>query len=245
MSLLRNVLTAGAATAAGLAFAAPAVAQTTDTPWADNNVLKLGVVHFSMNDETSELAGPNTPPGVTADVQSPTAATFTYTRHIGEHFGVELLAGIPFGVELNGSGSIEGVGQVAEATIATATLSGVYFFTPRSAQWRPYVSVGYNYTTFYDGEASAVLEGALSGQTDVSLTDSTGPGVYAGVNYAAGENWVLSAIIGYNEAQTDATLRTDTVVDLGAGPMNVGIIEREMEIDLNPVIAFLTVGYRF
>lgn len=245
MSLSRIAISAGAAIAAGFAFAAPAAAQSSATPWADNNILKLGVVHFSMNDETSDLSGPNTPPGVTADVESPTAPTFTYTRHIGEHFGVELLAGIPFGVELKGSGSIEGVGQVAEATVATATLSGVYYFTPRTAQWRPYVSVGYNYTTFYDGEASPVLEGALSGQTDVSLTDSTGPGIYAGVNYAFGENFLLSGIIGYNKAETDATLRTDTVVDMGAGPMNVGIIEREMEIELNPVIAFLTVGYRF
>lgn len=209
------------------------------------NMVRAGAAHFFFNDDSGDLSGPNTPPGVQIDVEDTTVVSLQYSRLIGNRFGVDVMAGIPFEVSVNAAGTLDGAGEVMTTTVASGTLLGTYYLTDRGSAWRPYVSAGYNMTKFYDAEATPTLVGALSGDTDIEIEDSTGPGVFAGLNYSLNESITLSGIVGYQKAEAEATLVTETVVDMGGTMVPVGEMTRTIETDINPVLAFATVGFRF
>lgn len=67
--------------------------------------------------------------------------TFNGTYLFAAHWGVELLAALPFEHNIN----LNGGGAVAETKHLPPTLSLQYHFNPDDS-WRPYMGAGLNYT---------------------------------------------------------------------------------------------------
>ena len=222
----------------------PAAAQTDAR---DNNLIKVGAVALYLNDESGDLAGDPalTPPGVTVDVEDTAQLAGSYTRFIGDHFGLEFFLGLPFTLEINGDGAVAGAGKVAEVDVLAPTLLANYYFTGRDSKFRPYVSLAFNFAHFYNADATPALQGLLSGETDLSIDNSYGLGGFVGFNHQLRDNFYISGLLGYVDVDADTSLLTNTVADLGAGPVSLGQTPRTIDVELDPTVLMLTAGYSF
>jgi outer membrane protein len=153
---------------------------------------------------------------------------FTYMAT--ENIGFELiLATTPHDVE--GRGSIAGLGKVADTWLLPPTLLVQWHFLPNS-RFNPYVGAGINYTITYGEDATRSLETALGGPTKVELDNSVGWAVQAGMDVSLDEHWFLNIDAKYIDMSVDARIKT-------------GGTTRKDNVDINPVIVGAGIGYRF
>ncbi len=89
---------------------------------------------------------------------------------------------------------------------------------------QPYVGLGVNYTTFFSEGSSGALAGS-----DIKLDNSWGLAAQIGVDYALNENWLVNA----------AVWKMDINTDLNLNGTNLG------EVEIDPVVYMLSVGYKF
>lgn len=183
-------------------------------------LVRFGAVNVSPNDNSTSLtlAGPNSTVGVDDNTQ--VFANLSYM--IKENVAVELLAATPFSHDIVGTGALSGVGKVGETKQLPPTLSIQYHFTPK-ASVRPYVGAGINYTIFFSEKTT----GALAGTT-LSLDDSWGLAVQAGVDVDITKDWFFNADIRYINIETTATTVLGTA-----------------EVEINPTVISLGIGTRF
>jgi outer membrane protein len=126
--------------------------------------------------------------------------TITFEYFVADNIGIELLASWPFkhDLELGGTG-------IGETKHLPPTLSLQYHFTNQSAV-TPFVGAGINYTYFFDEE--------LDSGARLSLDDSWGLALHAGIDYAISERGALRADVRYIDIETDANVQG--VGDIGS-----------------------------
>ena len=183
-------------------------------------LVRFGAVNVSPNDSSSglSLVGPTATVGVDGNTQ--VFANLSYM--IKENVALELLAATPFSHDIVGTGALSGAGKVGETKQLPPTLSVQYHFKPK-ASVRPYVGAGINYTIFFSEKTT----GALAGTT-LSLDDSWGLAVQAGVDVDITKDWFFNADIRYINIETTATTALGT-----------------SEVEINPTVISLGVGTRF
>jgi outer membrane protein len=153
-----------------------------------------------------------------ADVGNGVSPTITAEYRVTPKFGIELLAALPFShdVKLNGVKSVT-------ARQLPPTLSAQWHFLTGS-RFDPFVGVGINYTRFFSVKEKGPLEG-----TQVTLSDSWGPALHAGLDYAFNDRWSLTTDVRWVSISTDVKVN-------GA---KVGTV------DIDPLVYGLALGYRF
>ena len=97
---------------------------------------------------------------------------------------------------------------------------------------KPYIGIGLNYTRFLNEDVSVSLENALGGDTDLEIDDSWGIAAQIGVDVSISKNWVLNAAAWYVDIDADATLET-------------GLVERDVDIDIDPFVFLISIGRTF
>jgi outer membrane protein len=163
------------------------------------------------------------------EVQNAVVPELDFTYFLSDRLALELiLATSPH--DLEGSGAIEGLGEVADIWALPPTLSLQYHFRPE-ASFRPYVGFGLNYTIFYEEEASESLNAAL-GETDIDLDDSFGVAFQVGADYDLNETWFLNADAKFITMDTEATLTSGDMVNT-------------IQVDINPLVLGIGIGRRF
>ena len=168
-------------------------------------------------------------PGGSADIKNAYVPELDFTYFWTDHIGTELiLATSPH--DLVGTGTLAGLGEVADVMALPPTLTLQYHFNP-NGKVRPYAGVGVNYTIFYSEEASSSLVGAI-GATTVDVDDRVGFAYQIGVDFDISDRWFVNADVKYIQIDTTATLNT-------GGSINT------LEIDLDPIVAGVGIGYRF
>lgn len=173
---MKQVLVAGVLGLAGLA--APSFAYE-QGDW----VVKAGIASVQP-DGDGALDG-------AVDVEADTQLGLTIAYMLSDHWGISLLASTPFthDIELNGD-------KIGETSHLPPTLTVQYQFLPAS-KVNPYLGLGVNYTLFFD-EKSAL--------GDLSLDDSLGLAIEAGVDFAITQNWSVNAALWNLDIETDAKL---------------------------------------
>lgn len=205
----QKTLIASALMAAGLGLA-------TSTYAVDKGdwLMRVGLTSINPNDGSS---------GVVADdavgVDSDTQPSISFTYMYSENVGVEILAALPFTHDI----TLKGAGKVGEVEHLPPTVSLEYQFSPKS-DVRPYVSAGINWTTILDEST----EGALAG-VDMSIDDSIGLALTAGVDVDINKDWFFNASVRYMNIETTAELK-------GVG---------DIDVDINPYVYTLGVGTTF
>ncbi|NKB57670.1 MAG: outer membrane beta-barrel protein [Alphaproteobacteria bacterium] len=146
-----------------------------------------------------------------------------------DSIGIELiLATSPH--DLDGTGAIAGLGKAAETMLLPPTLLLQYHFNSKG-KFRPYLGAGINYTISYLENADRSLEAVL-GPTSVKADNSLGWAVQAGIDYHFAENWFVNFDVKYIDIGMDVEL-------------NSGGTVRTLDVDINPVIVGVGIGYRF
>ncbi len=210
-----------AAIAASVLAAVPAQAEQ-----GDLLVRLRGIVVAPTDDASDVLPGF---PGGSVNVENAIVPELDFTYFLTNNIGAELiLATSPHDIE--GTGVLSGLGEVADTMALPPTLTLQYHFNP-NGKIRPYAGVGVNYTIFYSEDASDSLVGAV-GATNVDLDDSFGVAFQAGVDFDLNERWFINADVKYIQIDTTATLNT-------GGAINT------VDVDLDPIVAGIGVGMRF
>ena len=184
-------------------------------------LVRAGVAHIAPTGESDPIAG--LPAGAVVEADSGTSLGINFTYMATDNVGVELLAAWPFNHDIKAKGSIAGLGTVGETDQLPPTVTVQWHFMP-SNNVRPFVGAGFNYTNFFDEKTQGALAGA-----DLSLDDSWGYALEAGIDVDINNDWFLSGQIWYMDIDTEASL--------------TGFQKFDVEID--PWVYMIGAGTRF
>jgi outer membrane protein len=229
-------------------FAASASAQK-----AGDNVISAGWMYlnpFDSSDPMKVTAHPNPAvigvrPNTGASVSNANTLGIAYTRFVTDNFSVTVDAGIPPKFKLNAQGAIAqaGVGEIGSANQLSPAVLAKWHFLESNAKIRPFVGLGLTYVWYSNIKSTdnfqnymSALTGGAGARTDIKLSSSFAPVLNAGVSYAIDDKWSLNFSASYIPLKTKAELTTVR------GPVTV---RSETELKLNPLVTFLSVGYKF
>lgn len=224
---MRTSLFVGLAAAGLLASTASAQAQDQAGIAAGDWLVRLRGIVVAPNEKSDGLTPgiPTARVGVTNSVMPEVDFTYMATDNIGAEL---ILSSTRH--DLQGREAISGLGKVGHTWVLPPTLTLQYHFLPKTAV-RPYVGAGINYTTFYSAKTSDSLNKAL-GQTSLSLKDSVGYALQAGVDIDINKKFFLNLDVKYIDMGTTARLNT-------GGTIN------QTHVELNPLVFGFGVGTRF
>jgi len=166
--------------------------------------------------------------------------TMTITYMLSDNWGVETMIAPPpeHNVYAEGLEPL-GISKLGTYKHLPATFS-LQYYIPTGTRFQPYLGLGVNYTYFFDEETVDSLASNLyASDTELSIDSAFGWVAQVGMDYRINKNWLISASAMYIDLETDAELKiTDTAL-LG------GDATLKTSAELNPMVYFLTVGYRF
>lgn len=200
-------------------------------------IVRGGAASVNPDESSSRInvgGSPVADTGVGVDNDTQVGLTLTYM--VSSRVGVELLASTPFEHDVTLQGNGLSAYAPAGTTIASVehlppTLSLQYFFMPANSAWQPYAGVGINYWLVLDEELSSDAENAL-GASDLDVDDSAGLSLQLGMDYQLNDRWLLNAAVWKIDISTEASF------DTAVGAVDV-------DIDVDPWVYMLSVGYRF
>lgn len=216
-----------------LALSAPLVAQAHE---AGDIIVRAGVAHVEPNEDSGELKLDGTKvSGTKATVDGENQLGLTFAYMLTPHIGLELLAATPFGHTV----SVKGLGPNLDGKLADIkqlppTLSLQYYPMEPSSKFQPYAGIGINYTTFFDTDLTGTRKN--EGFSDLKLKDSVGLAGQIGMDYMLTDKVMLNASVWYVDIDTEAS------VD---GPSALSVGKTKVNVDIDPWVYMVGVGYKF
>lgn len=198
---------------------------------------ELTINGASLIDAVDTIAGLNVSPA-TAGVDGNSQLGLTFTYMLSDKLGVEVLAATPFSHDVSANLGEAGVVKAAEVKHLPPTVSVQYYPMDSASLFQPYVGLGLNYTTFFDEEVNAELNGVttalgLGDATGLKLDDSVGLAVELGCDYAINDNLVINAAIWKIDISTTATFSYANGTKI------------EANVDIDPLAYMIGLGYKF
>nr|BBD49904.1 outer membrane protein W [Alteromonadaceae bacterium PE-TB08W] len=227
MKMLRKAARIAAIMVMPILIAIPAYAYE-EGDW----VLRVGVGIVEPDDSSGPISldGSEIPnSGVSVDVDSQPALALTYM--LTNNVGLEIIASAPFEHQITGEGEFSGL-SIGSTKHLPPTLSLQYYFFEGTPRFQPYAGIGVNYTAFFSEDLDSQFESAI-GTGDLSVDDSVGLSLQLGADYSINENWFANVAVWKMDLETTATIKLD------AGP------KVEVDVDVDPWVYMLTVGYKF
>ena len=125
-----------------------------------NWLLRGGLAYISPNDDSDAITGV---PGSEIGVDDAATFGFTVGYMFTNNVSVELLGIWPANHDLEGEGTLPGLGinDVGELDIWTPTVSVNYYFM-QGSKFRPHIGAGLTYTTYMDEEVSGQARATAS-----------------------------------------------------------------------------------
>ncbi|GLX80552.1 OmpW/AlkL family protein [Thalassotalea eurytherma] len=170
-----------------------------------------------------------------ASVEDDTQVSLNFVYFLDSNWAVEVLAATPFSHDITvnlGDGTKTNLGETKHLP---PTVSALYYFDTNS-NFKPYVGAGINYTFFFEDDFNPAMEGPDSplNLSDLNLTNSWGLSAQIGVDYYFNENWSINASARYIDIDTTAKFQA-----LG------GTVPGYVDVDIDPMVYSLQVGYKF
>lgn len=223
------------------ACAAPAMAQT-----AGSNIVNLGWFHLAPQDSSDKLrlATGAEVPNSGASVSNADTVGLAFTHFFTDNFALTADLGIPPTFKLNGTGSLAGVGEVGKAKQWSPAIVAKWFFGDGNSKFRPFVGAGVSYVWYDNVELSnnfqnlaAATYRSPGATSSANLSSSWAPVLNVGATYNFDKNWSLGLSVSYLPIKTDADITTTTAS--GAK------FHSTTSLTLDPIVTFLSVGYKF
>ncbi|KQW88294.1 OmpW family protein [Acinetobacter sp. Root1280] len=215
----------------------------------------------------------NTPassPGAGFEVQDDDTAGLILDYFINDNVSLELVLGAPPEMELSGKGQInipfggieitaanlDKFDKVATTDAYTPTFLAKYHFGSVNNKLRPYLGAGVMYAHFSDVQADPNINAELNSNAILALLkpelgkikvdDAFAPVVIAGLDYNINKSWFATASVSYAHLSTNAELNVIGNTELfGANIPRDTILKGKSKIEINPVVTYLGIGYRF
>lgn len=236
---------------AALAIALGATATAAQAQSAGSFVLSTGWMHIApqvstgpMNTQLDTVFGPmsSSNSAISAKIGTANTIGLTGTYFITDHIAAEVVAGLPPKFSIYGAGSAESYGKIGSARMWSPSVLMKYYFAGPNATFRPYLGVGASYLWFSGAQItnSSFQSEVLKGDTKVSVTKGLAPVLNAGFSYAFAKNWYASLSVSF--IPVSRTLTLDTPQSSARG---VKSSRSTVRTQLNPIVTYLSVGYRF
>jgi outer membrane protein len=189
------------------------------------NFMIRGLVTGVVPDtDATVYAGGARIPGANADVSDEVIPATTLTYFFNDNWAVELFCCFAKH-DIDGTGTIAGLGEIADTWIFPPALTAQYHFNGMGA-WKPYAGAGLQYIAFFDEGTGQNRLGARS----VSIDDAVGFTLQAGLDVSLGSGWYLNADV------------KKTWLDTEIHWNGTGV---RADADLDPWIFSAGFGYRF
>lgn len=203
--------------------------------------------------------------GTSTQLNNTDTLALTYTYSFNDSWSAQVLGGVPPKFTLSGSGhsalvgDLGSYGDLAEVRQWSPTALAIYTFGQPSQAFRPYVGLGVAYTKFDDIELNPAFENALISavkaqapagviqgvQVDVEADDSWDPVLTIGGQYNFAKNWYAIGSVSYLPLSTTATVTTNiTKTATPLVPTGKATVS-QASMDINPIVTYLGIGYRF
>lgn len=193
--------------AAGLMLALGGASGTAAAFEPGDWLMKLGVHAVNPKSDNGSLAGD------TLDVEIDTNArpSFQIEYFLNQHWGLEVLAALPFEHDVNLNGT-----HAATIKHLPPTVSLQYHFAP-SERVSPFVGLGLNYTWIYSEDTTGPLNG-----TKLALDNSWGLAAHAGVDFKLNNGWYVGADLRWMDIDSDARVNGAGVGTVHVDPLTYG-----------------------
>ncbi len=221
MSRFTTQLAAGLLLAPALLAASVAQAhQTGDV------IVRVGAVAVDPQESSGNVfvGGANT--GLKVGVDSNTQLGITGTFMLTDNLGIGVLGATPFKHNIQ----LKGVGRFASIKHLPPTVTLQYFPMDSSSAFQPYVGAGVNYTHFFSEDLSS--DAKAMGFSSLSLDNSWGYALEAGLDYKLTDQLYLNAAVWYANIETTAKFRT-------------GGVSSKVNVDIDPMVYMVSLGYKF
>ena len=215
-----------------LALAAP-VAQAHQ---AGDFIMRAGAITTAPNEDSGEirLDGAKAS-GTKATLDSDTQLGLAFAYMLTDHVGLELLAATPFQHTVGVKGLGAGLdGKLADIKQLPPTLSLQYYPMEASSPFQPYAGIGINYTLFFDEDLSGARKD--QGFSNIKLQDSVGLAGQLGMDYMLTDNLLVNAAVWYVDIDTKATID---------GPTALGVGKTKVDVEVDPWVYMVGIGYKF
>ncbi|MBC3411766.1 outer membrane beta-barrel protein [Pseudomonas sp. SWRI107] len=203
---------------------------------AGDFILRAGAITTAPNENSSDikLDGAKVP-GTKATLDSDTQLGLAFAYMLTDHIGLELLAATPFQHTVGVKGLGAGLdGKLADIKQLPPTLSLQYYPMAPTSKFQPYAGVGLNYTLFFDEDLSSKRKS--EGFSNLKLKNSVGLAGQLGMDYMLTENLLFNAAVWYVDIDTQATMN---------GPSALGVGRTKVDVDVDPWVYMVGLGYKF
>lgn len=203
---------------------------------AGDFILRAGAITTAPNEDSGEIKLDGAKVGGTkATLTSDTQLGLAFAYMLTDHIGLELLAATPFQHEVGVKGLGPGLdGKLANIKQLPPTLSLQYYPMEPTSKFQPYAGVGLNYTLFFDEDLSSNRK--AQGFSNMKLKDSVGLAGQLGMDYMLTDNLLVNAAVWYVDIDTKATID---------GPSALGVGKTKVDVDVDPWVYMVGVGYKF
>ncbi|QXI39020.1 OmpW/AlkL family protein [Pseudomonas xantholysinigenes] len=203
---------------------------------AGDFILRAGAITTAPNENSGDikLDGAKVS-GTKATLDSDTQLGLAFAYMLTDHIGLELLAATPFKHTVGVKGLGPGLdGKLADIKQLPPTLSLQYYPMEPSSKFQPYAGVGINYTLFFDEELSSTRK--QQGFSNMKLQDSIGFAGQLGMDYMITDKLLVNAAVWYVDIDTKASIN---------GPSALGVGKTKVDVDVDPWVYMVGIGYKF
>ncbi|MDF9619062.1 OmpW family outer membrane protein [Pseudomonas entomophila] len=203
---------------------------------AGDFILRAGAITTAPNENSGDikLDGAKVS-GTKATLDSDTQLGLAFAYMLTDHIGLELLAATPFQHTVGVKGLGPGLdGKLADIKQLPPTLSLQYYPMEPTSKFQPYAGVGINYTLFFDEDLSSNRK--AQGFSNMKLQDSIGIAGQLGMDYMITDNLLVNAAVWYVDIDTKATID---------GPSALGVGKTKVDVDVDPWVYMVGIGYKF
>lgn len=189
---------------------------------------KVGYNEFRPKVDSGDITGV---PNGKIDVGNGGGVFGSATYMLTDQASVELAFGVPPKLDIEGRGTIEKAGKIADTKVWSPILMFQYRFGGADSQFRPYVGLGGTYTKYTSVTTTLMLSMLTNpgGTTTASIDSAWGFVGQLGATYKLNDRWYLDGSVVPMRLKTTAHLSTGQSVD----------------VSVNPLLVNLAVGYHF
>ncbi|WP_342624072.1 OmpW/AlkL family protein [Pseudomonas alkylphenolica] len=217
-------------------FALALAAPVAHAHQAGDFIVRAGAITVNPNEDSSDIKLDGTKvSGTKATLDSDTQLGLTFAYMLTDHIGLELLAATPFHHTVGVKGLGPGLdGKLGDIKQLPPTLSLQYYPMEPSSKFQPYAGIGLNYTMFFDEDLDSNRK--AQGFSNLKVKDSFGLAGQLGMDYMITEHFLVNAAVWYIDIDTKATMD---------GPSALGVGKTKVDVDVDPWVYMVGVGYKF
>jgi len=188
--------------------------------------VKAGYNHFFPQVKSGDITGV---PGGKVDVGDAGGPFVSAAYMFTDNVSAELGFGVPPRLDIEGRGTIQQAGKIADAKLLSPILIFQYRFRRPAAGFRPYVGLGATYTKYISVTTTPNLSALTKTVTTATIDNAWGAVAQIGATYNLNKHWFVDPSIVPTRVGTTARLSTGQSVD----------------VKVDPLLVNLAVGYRF